>query len=53
MVLGCVKLISILCTGIDSYMSERSLDPRLVWLNIAVPGLVQDALDLIEKGLTW
>ena len=53
MVLGCVKLISILCTGIDSYMSGRSLDPRLVWLNIAIPGLVQDAIDLIEKGLSW
>ena len=52
-VLGCVKMISILCTGIDAYLSHRNSDPRLAWLNIAIPGLVQDALDLMEKGLPW
>lgn len=52
-VLGCVKMISILCTGIDAFMSRRSSDPRLAWLNVAIPGLVQDALDLIDEGLSW
>ncbi len=52
-VLGCVKMVSILCTGIDAYMGRRNTDPRLAWLNIAVPGLVQDAMDMIEKGLGW
>jgi aminoglycoside phosphotransferase (APT) family kinase protein len=52
-VLGCVKMVGILCTGIDAYMDRRSSDPRLAWLNVAIPGLVQDADDLISKGLPW
>lgn len=53
MVLACIKMVAILCTGIDAYMSGRSSDSRLAWLNIPVPGLVHDIVDLIERGLQW
>lgn len=52
-VLGCVKMVAILCTGIDTYMSGRTDDPRMGWLSIAVPGLVDDAVGLIDRGLGW
>jgi aminoglycoside phosphotransferase (APT) family kinase protein len=52
-VLGCVKMIAILCTGIDTYMDGRTTDPRMGWLSIAVPGLVDDAVGLIDRGLGW
>ena len=52
-VLGCVKMIAILCTGIDAAVAGRSSDPRMGWLSIAVPGLIDDATELIERGLSW
>lgn len=52
-VLGNVKMIAILCTGIDAYMQGRNSDPRLAWLSLAVPGLVADSYDVIDKGLQW
>jgi hypothetical protein len=52
-VLGCVKMIAILCTGIDSHAAGRTVDPRLAWTSIAIPGLVTDMCGLIEDGLPW
>jgi aminoglycoside phosphotransferase (APT) family kinase protein len=52
-VLGCMKMIAILCTGIDAYMDGRNNDPRLAWLSLAIPGLVHDAFELIDGGLPW
>ena len=52
-VLGNVKMIGILCTGIDAYMQGRSTDPRLAWLSLAIPGLISDVFEIIERGLPW
>jgi aminoglycoside phosphotransferase (APT) family kinase protein len=52
-VLGCIKMIGILCTGIDAFQAGRSRDPRLPWMSIAVPGLVDDICALLDGGLTW
>ncbi|HLY84501.1 MAG TPA: phosphotransferase family protein [Acidimicrobiales bacterium] len=52
-VLGCLKMIAILCTGIDKYMAGRTKDPRLAWNSIAVPGLVDDVCRLIDRGRPW
>ena len=52
-VLGCMKMVAILCTGIDAFMGGRNSDPRLAWLSLAIPGLVDDAFQLIDGGLPW
>ena len=52
-VLGCMKMIAILCTGIDAFMEGRNADPRLAWLSLAIPGLVDDIFQLIDRGLGW
>lgn len=52
-VLGCVKMIGILTTGVGAYRSGRSNDPRLAWVSLAIPGLVEDACSLIDRGLPW
>jgi aminoglycoside phosphotransferase (APT) family kinase protein len=52
-VLGNIKMIAILCTGIDAYMDRSNPDPRLAWTSLAVPGLVYDSVELIEGGLRW
>ena len=52
-VLGNIKMIAILCTGIDAFMQGRTTDPRLAWLSLAVPGLVADIYDTIDRGLPW
>jgi aminoglycoside phosphotransferase (APT) family kinase protein len=52
-VLGCLKMVAILSTGIDAYMSGRNADPRLAWLSLAIPGLVDDVFQLIDGGLPW
>jgi aminoglycoside phosphotransferase (APT) family kinase protein len=51
--LGCVKMIAILCTGIDSHAAGQTVDPRLAWTSIAIPGLVSDMCGLMEDGLPW
>jgi aminoglycoside phosphotransferase (APT) family kinase protein len=52
-VLACLKMIAILCTGIDAYRDGRTRDPRLAWTSIAVPGLVDDVCGLLDRGLPW
>jgi aminoglycoside phosphotransferase (APT) family kinase protein len=52
-VLACTKMIAILCTGIDAFQAGRSRDPRLPWMSIAVPGLVDDICTILDAGLPW
>jgi len=52
-VLACTKMIGILCTGIDAFQAGRSRDPRLPWMSIAVPGLVDDICTILDGGLPW
>jgi aminoglycoside phosphotransferase (APT) family kinase protein len=52
-VLACIKMIGILCTGIDAFQAGRSRDPRLPWTSIAVPGLVDDIYAILDDGLPW
>lgn len=52
-VLGCLKMIAIFCTGIDAVVSGRTFDPRLAWTSIALPGIVDDACRLVDGGLPW
>lgn len=53
MILGCVKMIAIFCTGIEEYAAGRSSDPRLPWLNIRLGGLMDDMDGLLEAGPPW
>jgi aminoglycoside phosphotransferase (APT) family kinase protein len=52
-VLACTKMIAILCTGIDAFQAGRSRDPRLPWMSIAIPGLVDDIFTILDGGLPW